>query len=452
MHRKILPGIIFCLLLSAACNHHPVSPFEAQIKSEQQDIYTTADAVKVDILWVIDNSASMCDEQQSLRESFDLFVEALVFEGVDFNIAVITTDMIDPLQSGRFQNMASGQQGPQCQLQIDTSKCPGVDGSEAPPMVISSSAARYQDASGAPDVEKIKNDFGCRATAGSSGDGIEQGLDAARSALSPALLQNHNAGFLRDDALLAIFFLSDENDCSLSPGSQRPGNNYGCEWAPEILTPVSDYVDFFQNFKRGPDGEAQPERVVVAGIIGPDNGIRYSPPEAVQQTCFQSQTVDPNSLNEGAYAGYRYEELIKSFRHSGQASICETPFESALATISQVIPDAVALCLNDLPSQCTAETGCGEATCEARGNFSFCSNTVIRIELDRDEAIGAMENRDCRHLPAGRIRCILAENQDYIVDYASSCSSGVGIDLQIDRLEGDVFRIRYPRSAKVDTL
>ena len=55
--------------------------------------------------------------------------------------------------------------------------------------------------------------FSAMASLGASGCGFEQPLQAAKNALNnnPA-----NAGFLRPNASLALFFVTDEDDCSIS--------------------------------------------------------------------------------------------------------------------------------------------------------------------------------------------------------------------------------------------
>jgi hypothetical protein len=51
------------------------------------------EAAKVDILWVLDNSGSMCQEQQRLREKFADFISQFGRKNIDFNIGVTTTHM-----------------------------------------------------------------------------------------------------------------------------------------------------------------------------------------------------------------------------------------------------------------------------------------------------------------------------------------------------------------------
>ncbi len=47
----------------------------------------------LDLLWVIDNSGSMCQEQAQLRANFEGLIAGLAADGTDFHMAVTTTDM-----------------------------------------------------------------------------------------------------------------------------------------------------------------------------------------------------------------------------------------------------------------------------------------------------------------------------------------------------------------------
>jgi hypothetical protein len=67
---------------------------------------------------------------------------------------------------------------------------------------------------------------------GLAGGELEQGLRAARQALSSPLIEVENAGFLRPEASLGIVYVSDEDD-------QSPG-------------PVADYGDFLSAIRAPP--------------------------------------------------------------------------------------------------------------------------------------------------------------------------------------------------------
>lgn len=129
----------------------------------------------VDVLWVFDNSGSMGGEVDHLANTFHVFINAFVALGLDYHIGVVTTDMDDPTQSGRLQ-------GP----------VPYI-------------TAAHPDPVGA---------FTEAVDLGTSGSATEKGLDAAYAALTPPLLHNENAGFVRPGTYLSIIVVTDENDSS----------------------------------------------------------------------------------------------------------------------------------------------------------------------------------------------------------------------------------------------
>jgi hypothetical protein len=61
------------------------------------DVFEQEEIRKSDILFVIDNSCSMSQEQDLMSENMETFVEKLVLSEVDFQAAVITTDDISPV-------------------------------------------------------------------------------------------------------------------------------------------------------------------------------------------------------------------------------------------------------------------------------------------------------------------------------------------------------------------
>ncbi|MFH1455930.1 MAG: hypothetical protein ABIF40_03200 [archaeon] len=56
-----------------------------------------------DVLWVIDNSCSMSDDQNALAYNLQQFLGWFDTSGADYRLGLVTTDMEDPTQSGRFQ-------------------------------------------------------------------------------------------------------------------------------------------------------------------------------------------------------------------------------------------------------------------------------------------------------------------------------------------------------------
>ncbi len=73
----------------AFSEHEGIGDYEAWIT----DSFTGEDGeIAVDILFVVDNSGSMSGNQTSLKNNFDDFIAVFVSAGVDYHVALITTD------------------------------------------------------------------------------------------------------------------------------------------------------------------------------------------------------------------------------------------------------------------------------------------------------------------------------------------------------------------------
>lgn len=209
---------------------------------------------KVDVLWVIDDSGSMGDEQTELANSFANFISGFVSLDLDFHLGVVTTDTTNSSHSGKLQG--------------------------SPPFLDQ-------------NTPNLNATFQSRVQVGTTGSATERGLEASRLALSPPLTNagQVNYGFLRDDAVLSLLYVSDENDFSAGV------------W--------SDYAYFLAGLK------ADPSKVQVSAIVGPAGGCSFN----------------GNTASDGE--DYR---LVASSFNGVIANICTDDFSSAL----QVIADAVA--------------------------------------------------------------------------------------------------------------
>ena len=103
-HRAALPVSLALGLLLAACNSHPITFQPTTPLVEQRDEVKQDEVVKtpIDILFVVDNSGSMEEEQNNLTANFGQFIDLILLTPADFRIAVISTDMTNDGQSGRF--------------------------------------------------------------------------------------------------------------------------------------------------------------------------------------------------------------------------------------------------------------------------------------------------------------------------------------------------------------
>jgi len=134
------------------------------------DSFTQVGNNESDVLWVVDNSCSMGDEQGQLGDDFSYFYSVVTAAGVDYRIATVTTDDED------FQGS---------------------------PAVIT------------PTTPNGAVEFADNCLVGTWGSATERGLQYGYNALSQAINnQAPNTGFWRQDAGLRVVYVSDENDQS----------------------------------------------------------------------------------------------------------------------------------------------------------------------------------------------------------------------------------------------
>jgi hypothetical protein len=163
---------------------------------------TADECENVDVLFVIDDSSSMGDNQMSLVASFDGFVQ-----GMQQNLAYAQSYHIGVVTSDDYGWNSAG-----CQSIGDlVTQTGGID-SSASVCAPFASGARYMDQT-EPDLPAK---FACAAQVGSQGNDDERVMRGLLDALDPAANDpvgaGCNAGFARDDSLLVIVIISDEDD------------------------------------------------------------------------------------------------------------------------------------------------------------------------------------------------------------------------------------------------
>ena len=143
---------------------------------ERTDRFIQTPPTVVDVLFVIDDSGSMDDEQDQLADNFPSFFNWFLGSGVDYHVGVTSTDMFNPSKMGRLTSAAGV-------LWID------------------------------PDTPNAEAVFTDMAMLGTDGDGTESGIAAAYSALE-LRKDGYNEGFLREEGSLQVVLISDEQDQS----------------------------------------------------------------------------------------------------------------------------------------------------------------------------------------------------------------------------------------------
>ncbi len=160
------------------------------------DIAASTAPSKIDVLFVIDNSGSMAGEQATLAAGFADFIRAFQAKAVDFHLGVITTDVQNTNASDWANRMPAGFINPN---RGD---------------LLSRSAGQRFLTSATPNLNAA---FSSLTNVGTRGSGAEQGLKSLGYFLEAGKLGagGTNAGFVREDALLSIVVLSDENECTV---------------------------------------------------------------------------------------------------------------------------------------------------------------------------------------------------------------------------------------------
>jgi len=201
----------------------------------------------VDVLFVIDNSGSMADQQDSLVASFDGFVRGMqerLADATSYHIGVVTTD------DYRFN-------APGCQNIGDlVTRTGGGNSSDMDCQPFASGASYMSDA----DID-LEARFSCAAKVGTFGADDERAMRALLNAVDPASSAPGacNAGFIRPDSLLVIVIISDEDDvkdgCTMD-GFGETCDSYGSGGSS------ADWVAELRGYRPNPDS------VVVLSLIG----------------------------------------------------------------------------------------------------------------------------------------------------------------------------------------
>ncbi len=115
--RVVAPTLLLATALS--CNEYPVHSLLETFEVRVTDKLSGDKPVKLDFLWVIDHSPSMCQEQRDLAAGFKAFTDTLQSLGaIDARMAVVSVqqvpDKVDIKVVGRFMHKAATIFPPNC--------------------------------------------------------------------------------------------------------------------------------------------------------------------------------------------------------------------------------------------------------------------------------------------------------------------------------------------------
>ncbi len=322
----------------------------------------------VDILFVIDNSDSMKDEQTSLVKNFRKFINELekIDGGLpDVHIGVISTD----LGKGDFHcdgNGDNGQLQTQSRPEPNAPACIGLSDTGESFFKDINNGANPRTRNYDPEKESLADRFACVARLGIDGCNFEQPLEAIKRALDPAL--NTNPGFLIDDRHLAVIIVSDEDDCSVAndkmvdeansailssflcfehgvvcDGDQprdlgakrncqpRPGVNSQEANRSKFMTDVDEYVSFLFGLK------ANPGLIIVSTITATEANVSVVENSKIE---LDEQCNTPGIGK--AFPAIRLRHFANQFpSRNTTTSICQAELAGALQQIGTLIRNVV---------------------------------------------------------------------------------------------------------------
>ena len=451
MTRSTLQNFVFpmlCFGVIAGCNEHPLAPLGDTLISVEIETSPRLGSNGVDILWVVDDSPSMREEQIELGARFDEFITALADLQADFHMAVVTTDRND---GGLFQVTPGPLQSLRCEATpTDLEYCENLRLDE-PFLVGDDYLVNSDDPSAGFLTADLAADFRCIASAGDCGGAFERGLEMLKLSLSDDL-GPANSGFLRDDAFLVVIFLTDEDDCSNNDAFSitRDDDCYAQE-TREQLVPVQSYYDELVALKGGDES-----RVLIAGLIGPDDNLTLQTYEELGQNGPRFSCISELQAGEGAANardGERYRSLIDLVGSRGiEESICQGDFSNALNNIGEILRENLDVnCLREAPRTCDFDDDCGgNATCIGAGEPGgdlFCSNFEISVEIQLPEG-GAFEALTS----PGQLSEEQNLDAQFNIDFdAQACLHGVSFSFAPGSRPrtGSRYRVSYPRSVEI---
>ncbi len=307
--------------------------------THQSDLFTQVTGQEVDILFIIDDSGSMSEEQTRLADSFNDFIaQANVWKN-DFHLGAISVNVVDEGVVGRLNRgvttitprFMTPTSGGSFAKMVDYSSGGGnssnqESGLEAAQNALSAPLSSDTGLACSTDVDCTGNPNICPA-GGTCGYGCIEGTCGG-----------FNSKFLRDNAQLEMVVLSDEED-------QSSGG-------------LPLYIDFMKNIK----GWYNVDMMHFNAIVGMSGG------SAGSCTASDGGTAD---------GGYRYVQAATE-THGLTGSVCDMSFAPTMDKIGDVtFHPKSQFFLSRLADPATVAVQVNSKACAAGWRYDAPSNSII---------------------------------------------------------------------------
>ncbi len=320
---------------------------EGTWETEQTDLFKQVSGQSVDVLFVIDESGSMCEEQDRLAAAYDYFIKNAKVWNNDYHLGVIGVNVVDdqiigelnygdpqkmpryltptsgtPEKFGEFARLGCGG-GPHCS--VFDGACSDVQESGLLAAQVALSAPLTSDTGVA-----CNSDNDCKNNKSVCPDPATCPYYCLARDDGQKTCGGWNKGFLRDDAQLEVVILSDEED-------QSPGA-------------VATYIDFLKNIK----GFHNVNMMHVHSIVG----------------------MNPSTCAE-ANAGKRYIETSQE-TNGILGDICDTNYFQTMEQVGEITFGLkVQFFLTRLADPGTVAVWVNNQSCTSGWTYDGLSNSVL---------------------------------------------------------------------------
>ena len=395
-----LSALVASLFVLWACVSHPLVQPTPDPGQETHAEITIVPVRHLDLLFMVDNSASMTSKQQKMKKQFPELIEALrdpIDQTLpDMRIAIIDSDL------GGCK--ADGSYGDEGRFQMRSPTDCGVNADAR--------WLEYKSGNPVNFTGDVRTVFGCVAIqVGVAGCGYEHQLAALEWAFFLTDNQSQKNDFIRPEAYLGIVLLTDEDDCSAPLGSRMfepsiPTESTSLRCAtrahtcantkltypttaavsvpydtcsarsdatcdegqvdtsnPTDCNPLMNVTEIANAIKQLKGGGADADdKILVAGIYGKprpsDPTVRPYQIQQIHDTRYPAPNVydylpicydpdhmpsgsgyDQDAAENGAYGGLRIDAFLNEFSEQSRLaySICESDYGPAMAGIGKAL-------------------------------------------------------------------------------------------------------------------
>jgi hypothetical protein len=332
--RRALLGLAVAPLALGCTARTLVAPVPAPTQSTTMQ-FAQSQQKQLDLLFMIDNSSSMQPLQAKLAKNLPTLLDSLTNlpnGSADMHIAVVSSSMgydslanlggckATDVQDGYFQNT------------IDPT---GTLGTACAGVTLNGDYINNEPGN-TNYTGNLGTLFGCIALLGQSGCGFEAQMASVQAALDPNGV-NAGDGFLRDDAVLAVVMLTNEDDCSAPQDTDLFDNPTATPDDPEgrLMSYRCTEFGILCNGQPPPHTLAAMTTVALDGCMSAEGAGKLTPVATFENALLALKGNDPTKVLFAAITAAPTPFKVSSYQS------LSSPFNSATPTAPGLVPSCM---------------------------------------------------------------------------------------------------------------